>query len=59
VLAIAAVATRIGGRGGLPLFLLAILHQGVVLSRVAIHLSWLASALRSVDRYEAWLSEFQ
>jgi hypothetical protein len=49
VLAVAAVATRIGGRGGMPLFLLAMLHQGVVLSRVAIHLSWLASALRAVE----------
>jgi hypothetical protein len=50
VLAAAAVAARIGGRGGGTLVLLALLHQGVVLSRVALHGSWLAQALRSVDR---------
>lgn len=49
VLAGAVVAARIGGRGGVSLFLLTILHQGVVLSRAALHLSWLASALRAVD----------
>lgn len=49
VAAIAAVATRIGGRGGALLVLLAALHQGVVLSRVALRLSWLARALRAVD----------
>jgi hypothetical protein len=48
VAAIAAVATRIGGRGGALLVLLAALHQGVVLSRVALRLSWLARALRAV-----------
>jgi len=49
VLAAAAVATRIGGRGGGALVVLALLHQGVVLSRVALHASWLAHALRSVE----------
>ena len=49
VLAAAAVATRIGGRGGGTLVLLALLHQGVVLSRVALHASWLAQALRLVQ----------
>lgn len=49
VLAVAAVAARIGGRGGMTLFLLTVLHQAVALSRVALHLSWLASALRAVD----------
>ncbi len=48
VLAAAAVAARVGGRGGGPLILLAVLHQGVVLSRVALRTSWLAKALRSV-----------
>jgi hypothetical protein len=50
VLAAAALAARIGGRGGVALLLLAFLHQGVVLSRVALRASWLAEALRSVDR---------
>jgi hypothetical protein len=48
VIAAAAMATSMGGRGGAALVLLAILHQGVVLSRVALHASWLANALRSV-----------
>jgi hypothetical protein len=50
VLGAAALATRIGGRGGVALLLLAFLHQTVVLSRVALHASWLAEALRSIDR---------
>lgn len=45
----APVAGRIGGRGGLALLCLAVLHQSVVLSRVALRASWLAKALRSVD----------
>jgi hypothetical protein len=49
VIAAAAVATRIGGRGGAELVLLALLHQSVVLTRVALRASWLAEALRSVD----------
>jgi hypothetical protein len=53
VAAVAAVATRIGGRGGALLVLLAALHQGVVLSRVALRLSWLARALRAVDEERA------
>ena len=53
VAAIAAVATRIGGRGGALLVLLAALHQGVVLSRVALRLSWLARALRAVAEERA------
>ena len=53
VLAAAAVATRVGGRGGGALILLALLHQGVVVSRVALHTSWLAKALRSVEVDEA------
>jgi hypothetical protein len=50
VVAIAAVASRIGGRGGFALVALAVLHQGVVLARVALHLSWLAKAMRVVQR---------
>jgi hypothetical protein len=49
VLAVAAVATRIGGRGGATLLLLALLHQAVVVSRVAVRTSWLAETLRSVE----------
>jgi hypothetical protein len=48
ILAVGLVATRIGGRGGVALVLLAALHQAVVLSRVAFRLSWLARALRAV-----------
>ncbi len=49
ILAVAGVATRIGGRGGVELVVLALLHQGVVLSRVALHTSWLARAVRAVS----------
>jgi hypothetical protein len=49
ILAAAAVATRIGGRSGGALVILAVLHQAVVVSRVAVHASWLSCALRSVD----------
>jgi hypothetical protein len=45
----ATVAGRIGGRGGQALVLLTVLHQTVVVSRVAFRASWLACALRSVD----------
>jgi hypothetical protein len=43
------VATRLGGRGGLALVVLALLHQAVVVSRIALRASWLARALRAVD----------
>jgi hypothetical protein len=43
------VADRLGGRGGMPLFVLLLIHQSVVLSRVALRASWLARALRAVD----------
>jgi hypothetical protein len=49
LLAVAAVADRIGGRGGAALVTLGALHQLVVLVRVALRASWLAKALRSVD----------
>ncbi len=48
VLAVATVALRAGGRGGLALWVLAVLHQAVAISRVALRASWLAKALRSV-----------
>jgi hypothetical protein len=48
VVAVALVATRIGGRGGVALSLVALLHQAVILSRVALRASWLARALRWV-----------
>ena len=48
ILGVAAVADRIGGRGGFALVGLAALHQCVVLSRVALRASWLARALRAV-----------
>jgi hypothetical protein len=38
-----------GGRGGAELALLALLHQAVVASRVALRASWLGVALRTVD----------
>jgi hypothetical protein len=49
VIVAAYVASRIGGRGGLALASLAALHQLVVVLRVALRASWLASALRLVD----------
>ena len=52
VVAVALLADRIGGRGGIALLVLAVLHQCVVLSRVALRASWLAKAMRTVDRLE-------
>jgi hypothetical protein len=45
----ALLAGRLGGRAGGALFALAILHQLVVLARVALRASWLAKAMRLVD----------
>jgi len=45
----ALVATRLGGRPGVALFTVFVMHQLIVLSRVALRASWLANALRSVD----------
>jgi hypothetical protein len=45
----AALAASIGGRGGILLVVLALVHQAVVLARVALRASWLAKALRSID----------
>ena len=49
VLAGAVVAGALGGRGGLALVVLALLHQAVVAARIALRASWLARALRAVD----------
>lgn len=40
------VGSFVGGRGGIVLFLLFLLHQGIVLLRTALRASWLAHALR-------------
>jgi hypothetical protein len=48
VLLVGGVAERLGGRGGIALIALAVLHQSVVLARVALRASWLAKALRSI-----------
>jgi len=45
----ALVASRLGGRPGLALVALLLMHQAIVLSRVALRASWLAKALRSLD----------
>jgi hypothetical protein len=49
IVAVALLADRIGGRGGVALVVLAALHQSVILSRVALRASWLAKAMRSVE----------
>jgi hypothetical protein len=49
VLAVAAVADRLEARGAAAIFFLFVLHQSVVLARVAFRASWLAKALRAVD----------
>ena len=46
----AVVASKLGGRGGGALLALAAIHQLVVLTRTALRASWLAKALRLVDR---------
>ena len=49
VIAAAAVSTRVSARSGVALFALFLLHQAVILARVALRASWLAKAMRSVD----------
>lgn len=41
-----AIGSLVGGRGGIVLFLLFLLHQGIVFLRTALRASWLAHALR-------------
>jgi hypothetical protein len=53
VAAVGLLASRIGGRGGITLVVLAALHQAVVLSRIALRASWLAKAMRTVDDADA------
>jgi hypothetical protein len=45
----ALVAARIGGRAGVPLLALFVVHQSVTLVRVALQASWMASAVRALD----------
>lgn len=40
------VGSLVGGRGGIVLFLLFVLHQGIACARTALRASWLAHALR-------------
>jgi|HubBroStandDraft_6_1064221.scaffolds.fasta_scaffold42818_2 hypothetical protein len=54
VIVVGAVAGRLGARGGAALLLLALLHQGVVLGRVALRASWLAAALRRMPGDAHW-----
>jgi hypothetical protein len=42
-------ATRLGGRAGLALIALTVLHQAAALARAAMRCSWLARAMRAVD----------
>jgi hypothetical protein len=49
VVAVAAVAGRLGSGGAVAFVFLLVLHQSVVLARVALRASWLAKALRAVD----------
>lgn len=49
LVAVGAIATRLGGRPGAPLAALFVLHQAVMGARVALRASWLARALRAVD----------
>jgi hypothetical protein len=53
IAAVGLLASRIGGRGGMALVALAMLHQAVVLSRIAFRASWLAKAMRIVDDMDA------
>jgi hypothetical protein len=46
----ALVAARFGGHGGAELAVLAVAHQAVTGARVALRASWLAKAMRAVDR---------
>jgi hypothetical protein len=53
IVAVSLLADRIGGRAGVALIVLAVLHQSVVLSRVALRASWLAKAIRLIDCVDA------
>ena len=43
------MAGKLGGHGGFDLVFLFVLHQSVIVVRVALRTSWLARALRAVD----------
>ncbi len=59
VIAVGRLADSIGGRGGIALLGLALLHQCVVASRVALRASWLAKTMRTVDRVDDPLFEIR
>jgi len=40
------LATRVGGRGGVALVALAVVHQAVILARAAVRASWMAKTVR-------------
>jgi hypothetical protein len=44
-----AIAHAIGGKGGTMLLVLWLVHQAIVLARVALRASWLARAVRLVS----------
>src|SRR5262249_7964259 len=48
-IAAAALSSRIGARSGFALFALFLMHQAVIVARVALRASWLARAMRAVD----------
>jgi hypothetical protein len=53
LIAIGYLATQsLGGHGGVALVALFMLHQGIVLGRVALRASWLARALALVSRVQ-------
>jgi len=53
VVAAALAVGPLGGRGGAALVFVAVLHQAVVVGRVAFRTSWLARALRAVAAHDA------
>jgi hypothetical protein len=46
----AAAAATLSPRGGAALIALVLIHQGVILARIALRASWLARALRAMSR---------
>lgn len=49
VIAAAMLSTRVTARGGFALLAMFLVHQAVILARVALRASWLARAMRAVD----------
>jgi hypothetical protein len=50
VLVVGGVSAAVDSRRGLPLVLIAVLHQTVIVARASLHASWWAETLRSLDR---------